>query len=253
MLRALPVVLALVAGPAVAQETGAAQEPPVAFPAEIEQVTVDVVIIDKDTGQPITDLTATDIEVYEDGKRQTISAFDMFEVAPPPADEAEPTEGPAEAAPPVKRPAPRTRVSTNLDKDDRQGRTFMIVFDDVHTTPRNAPAARAATAKFVNEQTAEGDRVTLVAPGAGVWRNGRMPEDREELLEALQGLEALYIPDTARDRMSDYEAMRIHNFRDYEVLNRVERRYAKFFVQTARELDPHTRDFRNEQDPYITS
>ena len=69
----------------------------------------------------------------------------------------------------------------------------------------------------------EGDRVTLVAPGAGVWRNGRMPEDREELLEALQGLEALYIPDTARDRMSDYEAMRIHNFRDYEVLNRVER------------------------------
>ncbi len=80
-----------------------------------------------------------------------------------------------------------------------------------------------------------------------------MPEDREELLEALQGLEALYIPDTARDRLSDYEAMRIHNFRDYEVLNRVERRYAKFFVQTARELDPHTRDFRNEQDPYITS
>ncbi len=138
MLRALPAVLAIVAGHAVARETGTAQEPPVAFPAEIEQVTVDVVIIDKETGRPVTDLTGADIEVYEDGKRQTISAFDMFEVAPPPADEARPTAEPAEAAPPVKKPAPRTRVSTNLDKNDRQGRTFMIVFDDVHTTGRNA-------------------------------------------------------------------------------------------------------------------
>ena len=77
MLRVLPVVLGLVAGPAAAQETGTAEEPPVTFPAEIEQVTVDVVVIDKKTGQPITDLTGTDIEVYEDGKRQTISAFDM--------------------------------------------------------------------------------------------------------------------------------------------------------------------------------
>jgi VWFA-related protein len=247
MLRALPVALALVAGLAGAQETGTAQEPPVAFPAEIEQVTVDVVVIDKETGQPVTDLAGTDIEIYEDGERQTLTSFDMFEVAAPPTEEVEPAEKPAP------RPRPRPRVSTNIDKDDRQGRTFMIVFDDVHLTPRTAQRAKAATAEFVNEETAEGDRVTLVAPGAGVWRNGRMPEDRENLLEALEGLEALYIPDTARDRMSDYEAMRIHNFRDYEVLNRVERRYAAFFVQTARELDPHTRDFRREQDPYITS
>ena len=245
MLRVLLAALAIVAGHAVAQETGTGQEPPVAFPAEIEQVTVDVVVTDKKTGQPVTDLTAGDIEIYEDGARQTLTSFDMFEVAAPPTEEVEPAEKPA--------PRPRPRVSTNTDKDDRQGRTFMIVFDDVHLTPRTAQRAKAATAEFVNEETAEGDRVTLVAPGAGVWRNGRMPEDRENLLEALEGLEALYIPDTARDRMSDYEAMRIHNFRDYEVLNRVERRYAAFFVQTARELDPHTRDFRREQDPYITS
>ena len=103
-----------------------------------------------------TDLTATDIEVYEDGKRQTISAFDMFEVAPPPADEAEPTEGPAEAAPPVKRPAPRTRVSTNLDKDDRQGRTFMIVFDDVHLTAGTAARARAATRSALDDLSGVG-------------------------------------------------------------------------------------------------
>jgi VWFA-related protein len=229
-----------------AQDTGIPEEPTVTFPAEIEQVTVDVVVVDK-KGQPVRDLTLADIEVYEDGKRQTITSFDTFEVAAPPEEPApaEPGEKPA--------PPPRPRVSTNTDDDQRQGRTFMIVFDDVHLTPRTAERAKAATRQFVDEETAPGDRVTLVAPGAGVWWNARMPEGREDLVEVLAGLDALYIPDTSRDRMSDYEAMRIHNFRDYEVLNRVERRYAAFQVQTLRDLDPHTREFRNEQDPYITS
>src|SRR5262245_63627184 len=61
-------------------ESGKAQEPPPAFPARIEQVTVDVVVADK-TGSPITGLKEGDLEVYENGVRQTIVSFDAVEVA----------------------------------------------------------------------------------------------------------------------------------------------------------------------------
>ncbi len=55
-------------GNAQPQETAPAQEAPPTFPGEIEQVTVDVVVTDKQ-GIPISGLQPGDIEVYEDGKR----------------------------------------------------------------------------------------------------------------------------------------------------------------------------------------
>jgi VWFA-related protein len=241
--------LALSVSGAGAQEREAPEEPAATFPAEIEQVTVDVVVVDEE-GQPVQDLTEADMEVYEDGERQTITSFDTFEVAAPPEEPLPAPPGEPDRAP---APPPRSRVSTNTDADQRQGRTFMIVFDDVHLTAGTAARARAATRRFVDEETAEGDRITLVAPGAGVWWNARIPEGRDELVDVLEDLEALYVPDTARDRLSDYEAMRIHNFRDYEVLNRVQRRYATYQIQTVTDMDPHTREFRNEEDPYITA
>ena len=57
-------------GSAGLPETTRAQEPPVTFPARVEQVTVDVVVADK-KGNPITGLPREqDLEVYEDGVRQ---------------------------------------------------------------------------------------------------------------------------------------------------------------------------------------
>jgi len=163
MLRVLFAVLVLVGfgGRLGAQQTGGApeeaapQEPPVAFPTEIEQVTVDVVVVDKE-GQPVTDLRRGDIEVYEDGKQQAITSFDMFEVASPPAAEEAPgTVEPAEDLPPP------SRVSTNTDRDDRQGRTFVVVFDDVHLTAFTAERAKAAIMEFVDDE--------MVA-GAATWQ-----------------------------------------------------------------------------------
>ncbi len=77
-----------------------------------------------------------------------------------------PTPGPA-ARP--ERPDVEARVSTNVEEDETPGRTFVLVFDDVHLTSDTADQAKAAAAEFVTSETREGDRVTLVAPGAGVW------------------------------------------------------------------------------------
>ena len=241
-------LFAVFAAYAGSQDTDAAEESGLAFPTEIEQVTVDMVVTDKD-GNPINDLSAAEFEIQEDGKRQTITSFEMFEVQVP---DREPVEVAIEAPPPL--PVQTTKVSSNTDEEERQGRTFVIVFDDVHLTVFTAQQAKQAVANFLKNETYEGDRVTLVAPGSGSWWTTIMPDGLDDLMDTLEQQEALLFPDMERDRLSDYEAMRIHNFRDNMVLDRVMRRYATFQVSTVLGRESrHARNMFTEQDPYVTS
>jgi VWFA-related protein len=203
------------AGPRPAAQDQAA---PPSFPAEVEQVTVDVVVVDRD-GHPVTNLKSEDLEVYEDGVRQAIVSFDAVEVP---------------AAVPAAAPIPTpTRVSTNATaKDARRGRSFVIVFDDLHLSPARALKAKSAVAEFLAKQTSEGDRVTLVAAGGGAWWTSRLPEGRQELLEAAKHLQGRLPPQTGRDHLSDYEAMRINVFRDTAIINRVQRRFETYGMMT---------------------
>ena len=120
-----------------------------------------------------------DIEIYEDGIRQGAVSFDMFEVT----DTA--THIVIESEAPARPPAP-SRISTNTEEEDVRGRTFVIFFDDAHLTPYTAHRAKAAVAEFLKTEISEGDRVTLVAPGAGKWWTTRMRAGLDELLESAR-------------------------------------------------------------------
>jgi len=90
----------------------------------------------------------------------------------------------------------------------------VIVFDDVHLTAHTARQAKAAVAAFLANETREGDRVTLIVTSGGVWWTARMAAARGELLDLLKKVEGRLVPETRRDWLSDYEAMRIHVFKD---------------------------------------
>jgi VWFA-related protein len=234
-------LLALLAGDAGPQE--ATPKPP-AFPAGVEQVTVDVVVTDG-KGQPVTDLTRDNLEVYEDGVRQAIASFDLFHVRETPSVASPNAEAPAAPAP--------SRLSTNTEPEEQRGRSFVIAFDDVHLGLRGAQQAKAAIAEFLRKETREGDRVTLLATAGGVWWTARMEAGRGELLDLLKRLEARLVPETRRDWLSDYEAMRITVFRDNMILDRVQRRFETYGVQTMTEQSPHVRDLMAVEDPVVTS
>ena len=204
MKRLVPGLLLGAAAVVAAQES---QEPP-KFPSQIEQVTVDAVVTDK-KGVPITGLTAADFTVLEDGVPQTIANFEAVQL-------------PATASP---TPPQKPRVSTNTDPAARVGRTFVIVFDDIHMTRFNAIPAKKAIAEFLKTGVREGDHVTLVATGGTAWWSARMEAGRDELIALLKRLEGRNIPDSGQDRMSDYEAMRIQVYSDPDVMARVSRRY----------------------------
>src|SRR6266513_2107856 len=171
----------------------ASATPNPSFPAQVEVVTVDVVVTDK-KGVPITGLKKEDFVVTEEDAPQAITSFDAVEL-PATASAVTPT---------------RPRVSTNLDRESHNGRSFVILFDDIHLSPFSAQRAKAAVAQFLRTGVREGDRVSLVASGGAAWWSTRMEAGRDELITMLKRLDGRYIPDTSNERMSDYEAMRIH-------------------------------------------
>jgi VWFA-related protein len=243
LVPAAPALALLWLGVAVAQEKPQPQPSPspkppsLAFPSEVEQVTVDVVVTDK-KGNPVTTLSQSDFRVLDEGKPQELISFEKVVLPEQPATEA-PT---------------LPKVSVNTDEEVRAVRTFVIMFDDIHLAPFQAHRAKGAIAEFLKSGVREGDRVTLVAAGGGAWWSTRMEVGRGELMTLLKRLDGRNIPDMSQERMSDYEAMRIHIYHDTQVAARVARRYESFGVtQRMQSSQSGQTGLGIDNDPYITS
>ncbi len=200
-----------------AGRSGPAQAPAPAdtptFPTQLEQVIVDVVVTDK-KGTPIKGLTAADLTVTEDGVKQDVVTFEAVELP----------EQPSAAAPPP------PKVSSNTAPEEQRARTFVVVFDDMHITPYRANQAKVAVASFLEKGTREGDRVSLISTAGATWWTTRMEAGRQKLVDIVKTFDGRLIPDHSPERMSDYEALRIHIYRDPTVVERVLRRYDTYGV-----------------------
>ena len=156
---------AQVKAPAPAPSPSPSEGP--SFPAQVEQVVVDVVVTEKKQG-PVLGLSKDDFVVTEDGVPQTISTFESIVVAPTPS----------------ATPAPRPRVSVNTDHDSQTGRTFLLVFDDIHLTPFQAHRAKTAVAEFLKIGRARGrpgdpgGHRRRRPGGARAWRPGATSSSR---------------------------------------------------------------------------
>jgi len=236
------VVLVLVAGAVFAAQepkkpaSAAPGETPT-FPAQVEQVIVDVVVTDK-KGVPIRGLTRADLSITEDGVPQEVTSFEAVQVPDQPSTT----------------PPPPPRVSVNTAPDERRGRTFVVVFDDMNITPWKANQAKAAVANFLEKGTREGDRVTLISTAGGTWWTARMEAGRAKLLDMVKRFDGRLIPDTSNERLSDYEAMRINVYHDAQVVERVMRRYETYGVTTAMNRGSNSSNSMSGtvDDPYVS-
>ena len=214
MRRAIPALLGLAPprrlppGPAGPSARRPAQP---TFQTQVELVTVDVAVVDK-KGQPVRGLTREDFVVTENGVPQALTSFEAVVVPEVPRA----SEG---AAP------PRRPVSTNVVADSRRGRTFVVVFDDIHLSVGQAQRARGAVAAFLESGVGDGDVVTLVASAGGAWWTARMPEGRDSLIAILKRLDGRYVPDPSPDRITEFEAMRIEEYQDEQMAWQVKRRF----------------------------
>jgi VWFA-related protein len=182
-----------------------AQEKPPSFPSNVELVTVDVVVTDKQ-GNPVIGLDRADFTLAEEGVAQTIASFEAVT---------------GRDGPPQSPPAPlNPRVSTNSGAPVRPGRTLVIVFDQPHLSAEQAERGRRALGRFLRGSVFDGERVRLVAVG------GRdVVGTRDDLLAVLPGLEGGRIPDKGPEALSDHEAMRLLLFDDQPLLMTVLHRF----------------------------
>lgn len=200
---------------------------------------MDVVVTDR-KGNPVAGLTADDLVVAEDGVPQKIVSFDAVELP------EEPASVPKEASPP--------RVSTNASPHPGRGRAFVVLFDNLNMTPSRVRDAKGAVASFLETGVRDGDYVTLISTGDAAWWTARMPRGRGQLIGIVKRLDGRRPPDMSSERLSDWEAMRIHLHRDPAVIARVLRRYEMYGVQHGTQgFDLNQPFYHGIESPYLTS
>jgi VWFA-related protein len=184
-------------------------------------VTVDVVVTDE-KGNPVPGLPREDFTVLDEGERREIASFEVVTTEP-----QDPLEAPEPGSEP---PAPRRRrIVTNIVPPE-PGRTFVIFFDALNLVPEDSTAAKAAVLAFIDRGARRGDRVMLASTGGGAWWSTTLPEGRQDLIAVLEGIEGRRILDNAFERMADYEAMRIYQYRDIQVGKRVLSRWERYGI-----------------------
>ena len=164
-----------------------------AFPTQADAITADVVVLGKDD-RPVRGLTREDFTLFEDGKPQTIVAFEARDLAdkpvpPPPAVGDE-------------------RVATN--EGGSRGRTFAFLLDDLGTGGRFMEDAKKAIARWLQDAAEPSDEVTLATSSGGVWWSDRVDRGRQDLLAVLDRVKGGKLTDA----ISDWESYRISVFED---------------------------------------
>src|SRR5688500_11515470 len=141
-----PAVAAICAG-VLAVAAVQAQQPPApppgpSFRVEVNYVEVDAAVTDAE-GNPVTDLTAADFEVLEDGRPQKVTNFSLVHLP------IERAQRPLFAAQPID-----ADVQTN---EQTEGRIYLIVLDDLHIDPLRNLRVKTAVRRFLEQDFGTND------------------------------------------------------------------------------------------------
>jgi VWFA-related protein len=156
---------------------GGIQQP--TFKSATSLVEVDIIARDKD-GRFVSGLTADDFEILEEGKPQAVQHFYLV------------TERAAVTI------EPRSDVVLPRSPDRTDRRIFVLFFDSEHLSGQALLKLKTSAMDFVNTRL----RATDVA---GVYENGRLvnghlTNQRQELLDAIRGVEPAFETPESRTR-----------------------------------------------------
>ena len=119
------------------------------FRTDINFVRVDVIVTDK-KGEPVTDLTEKDFQVWEDGQPQDVESFKLFKIDA------------------LTQTTPARPIRSTYDEESEAQRPdvrlFAFFLDDYHVRRGNSMRSRIALADFVRRQIAPQDMVGLMYP-----------------------------------------------------------------------------------------
>src|ERR1043166_3139203 len=166
--------------PALAQTPPQAQKP-AEDKDEVVKITTNLVQVDavvtKD-GKPVTNLTPEDFEIYEDGKRQTITSFAYISNVP--GSTPQPVTTDTKKTPGV---VPYVPVKPNESR-----RTIAFVVDDLGLSAESMAQVRKQLRKFVAEQLQPNDLVAIIRTGGEMGALQQFTNDKRILTRAADQL-----------------------------------------------------------------
>jgi len=138
-------------------------------------IQMDAVVTDKN-GMLVTDLSADDFEVQENGEVQKITNFSFVPITPVPNNPVAPNPSDKNAVllPPIHLRAEQVR------------RTIALVIDDLSLSFQSTYYARRALKKFVDEQMQPGDLVAVIRTGGGMGALQQFTSDKRQLYAAIE-------------------------------------------------------------------
>ena len=155
-----------------AEGQDAPQQP--VFRAGISFVRVDVIVTDDD-GNPVTDLTSDDFEIFEDDEPQTIETFEHFLITPAVALD--------EPVRPIRNVFDEEREAARPDV-----RLFAIFLDDYHVRLGASLRVKEPLIEFIRTQLAPTDMVSIMYPLTPL-EAVRMTRNHEAIIEEIERFE----------------------------------------------------------------
>ena len=163
------------APPATANRVPAPTLPETVIRIDVNLVQVDAVVTDSH-GHPVTDLNASDFEVFQDGKPQVITNFSY--------------KNRARSAPPA--PTPNPQPPTPELQPSQVRRTIAIVVDNLGMPFADVVQTRIAIQKFLAGQVEPGDLVAILRTSDGMGALEQFTSD-PRVLQAAAG-NIIYAP-----------------------------------------------------------
>jgi VWFA-related protein len=172
------------------------------FRTDINFVRVDVIVTDK-KGEPVTDLSQKDFQVWEDGDPQEVESFKLVKIDA------------------LTQTTPARPIRTSFDEESEAQRPdvrlFAIFLDDYHVRRGNGMRARIAIADFVRTQIAPQDMVGIMYPltPTDAVVMGRNHESMARAIETFDGRKYNYTPrNQFEDQYANYPASIVEQVRN---------------------------------------
>ena len=140
------------------------------FRSRVDAIEIEMRAIDS-RGAPVSDLDRSEVEIFEDGRRQEITAFARVSIPIAPSVEAPPNN------------AAFTPPDVTSNRVGRASRIFVLVLDDLHVDRRNTHYVKQAARRFVEHYVEPDDLVAVVYtgvhPGRGAGFHLGSPPDAD--------------------------------------------------------------------------
>ncbi len=191
------IVVNLIGVSMVAQTDRSKKEQENLLRIETELVQIDVVVTDK-RGNLVRGLRREDFELFEDGKKQSITHF-----------AAGSSTQPASWLSTEKRRPATDRSTLTVPTETAAGRYIVLAVDDFHLSPENLLITKRTLQRFIKEQLVAGDQVAIFTTSGNIGLFQQFTSEREVLERAINRLSVQTRTVTTPfdvPRITDYQA-----------------------------------------------